>query len=396
VEAKDAGGGKSSMQTQAGRANTGENSRHGMPADPRAAERDRPSIGEIDVRVTSFDLPGLGVIDCMAVTTDGTLVVCTITALYTVSRGGLKTLLAGHTTRAGFTDGKGGAARFDGPGGIVVDSAGNVLMSDRNNHSLRKVTRTGAVSTLAGNGTRGYQDGVGDAARFNRPLGIAVDADGTIYVADCGNSCVRQVAPDDGAVSTLAGDGKKGTGFADGLGLTARFYGPTALALDTHGNLLVSDSENDSIRRVTTAEGRVTTVAGRRQSSRGFADGEGVVARFYSPIGIAVDGNNNIFVADTLNNRIRMIVGAAARVTTVVGSGQPGKVNGTSSTARFNEPWALAFDERGRLLVADNNQSCVRVLEASLLPPRQIPAVRVLLLQVRACSPRTQWCACCR
>jgi len=372
-------------------------------------ERDRPPRNlraGLDARVTSLDLQGLDilgahVITCLAVGTDGTRVVCTGSALYTLSPSGLPTLLAGHQITTGFIDnalaGQGGAARFCSPSGIAVDGAGNVLVVDMFNHALRKVARNGVVSTLAGNGMNGYADGVGNTARFNEPYGIAVDANGTIFVTDFENNCVRQVRPDDGAVSTLAGNGAAGAGFADGLGLAARFKGPAGLALNTEGHLIVADSNNNCIRRVMTTNlrGLVTTVAGSRERSGGFADGVGAAARFLCPTGIAVDANNNILVADTHNHCIRMIAGfmmasLGARVTTVAGSPTIGTLDGMGTSSRFNYPGALALDEHGRLLVVDhNNRGCLRVVKASLAPSGQLMAARVLFFQVHARTLRT-------
>jgi len=332
--------------------------------------------------------------NCLAVSTDGTRFVCSGSAVYTFSSSGVPTLLAGHTMETGLRDGQGSAARFFFPQGIAVDGAGNVLVADTWNHALRKVTRNGTVSTLAGNGKKGYAGGVGNVALFSQPWGIVVAEDGTIYVNDSSNNCVRKVEAVDGVVSTLAGDRNCETskGFADGLGSTARFSRPTGLALDKAGHLIVTDSSNDCIRRVTTPEGRVTTVAGSPENGRGFADGNGAAARFSFPVGIAVDGNNNIFVADSSNNRIRMIAGATSRVTTVAGNAEEGKVDGPGASARFYQPKAMAMDERGRLLVNDSNRHCVRVVEASLEPPRQLLAARLLFLQVGARSPRTFVC----
>ena len=176
----------------------------------------------------------------MAVDTDGTRFVCTESALYAFSPNGTKALIAGHKTKRGFADGEGTDARFNAPRGIAMDGEGNLLVADTINHALRKVTlRCGTVSTIAGNGEAGYTDGIGAAARFDDPWGIAVDAQGAISVADSENHCLRQVAPGDGAVSTLAGDAEEGSGFADGQGETARFDRPTGLALDTDSHLIV-------------------------------------------------------------------------------------------------------------------------------------------------------------
>jgi len=199
----------------------------------------------------------------MAVDTDGTRFVCTESALYAFSPNGTKALIAGHKTKRGFADGEGTDARFNAPRGIAMDGEVNLLVADTINHALRKVTlRCGTVSTIAGNGEAGYTDGIGAAARFDDPWGIAVDAQGAISVADSENHCLRQVAPGDGAVSTLAGDAEEESDFADGQGVAARFNYPMGLALDTDSHVIVADMHNNCIRKVMTAEGRVTTVAG--------------------------------------------------------------------------------------------------------------------------------------
>jgi len=346
-------------------------------ASPREPKRARPS--GLNANVTSLDLASLGGYVCsIAVAPSGIRFACTGTALFAITKCGMQALLAGHRTERGFKDGQGGEARFNGPHGIMVDGDGNLLVSDTDNHALRKVTPSGAVSTLAGNGQAGFADGVGAAARFNEPWGIVVDSQGAIFVADSQNHCVRQVAPGDGEVTTPVGVGGE-EGFADGQHAAARFQLPCGLALDMDDHLIVGDVANDCIRKVSTADGRVTTVAGRA-GQEGFADGEGEAARFNSPQGVAVDGNNNILVADVFNHRIRMIAGANAWVTTVSGSSETGTVDGAS--ARFNEPMTVALDEGGRLLVLEGKaRTQLRVVEASLAPPlllapKVLPAVQ--------------------
>jgi len=208
-------------------------------ASSREPKRARPS--GLDANVTSLDLASLGQVICsMAVTPDGICLVCTASGLFAITKSGMQSLLAGHRTETGFTDGQGSEARFNHPQDITVDGDGNVLVSDTDNHALRKVTLSGIVSTLAGNGQKGFADGVGAAARFNQPCGIVVDAQGAIFVADNANHCVRQVAPGDGAVTTLVGVGGE-AGSADGQRADARFNEPCGLALDVDGNLIVAD-----------------------------------------------------------------------------------------------------------------------------------------------------------
>jgi len=342
----------------------------------RDPKRARPA--GLDALVTTFDLASLGgVICCMAVAPDGTRVVCTKSAIFAIAKAGRQTLIAGHRTKTGFADGQDSEARFNCPNGITVDGDGNLLVADTQNHALRKVTLNGAVSTLAGTVEAGFADGVGPAARFDYPCGIVVNAEGVIFVTDKNNHCVRQIGPGEGRVTTLVGAGKE-KGFADGQHADARFNKPCGLALDVDGNLIVADINNSCIRKVTTVEGRVTTVAGCA-GQHGFADGEGVAARFQGPHGLVVDGNNNILVADTCNHRIRMIAGANARVTTVSGSSEVGAVDG--ACARFTKPLVLAMDEGGRLLVHEFERSVMRVLQASLAPPLMLAPKVILLTQ---------------
>ena len=197
---------------------------HMIMASSRDPKRARHS--GLDATVTSYDLASLGgIICCVAVAPDGTRFVLTTSALFAITKGGVQALVAGHRTKTGFKDGQGSEARFFCPLGITVDGDGNLLVSDTMNHALRRVTLRGTVSTLAGNGQEGFADGVGAAARFNRPRGIVVDSQGAIFVADCWNHCVRQMAPGEGAVTTLVGVGGE-KGFEDAQRAAARFNEP--------------------------------------------------------------------------------------------------------------------------------------------------------------------------
>ena len=172
---------------------------------PREAKRARPAA--LEARVSTIELPGLDLCSVLA-GKGGERFLGTASALYLQVNGRL-TLIAGHSSERGFKDGQGDEARFDGIAGLAMERGGSVLVSDRNNHSVRRVSRHGQVTTVAGNGARGFADGVGDAARFNWPAGIDVDSQGLIYVADSLNHCIRRVQPADGTVSTLCGKGKE-------------------------------------------------------------------------------------------------------------------------------------------------------------------------------------------
>jgi len=184
---------------------------------------------------------------------------------------------------------------------VSVDANGNVYVADTDNSRIRKITPMGVVSTLAGNSTRGFVDGAGSAAKFDVPVGVAVDANGNVFVVDRNNHSIRKISPA-GMVSTLAGNGTYG--FSDGIGSAAKFYFPKGVAVDAYGNVFVADHDNSRIRKITTI-GMVSTLAGNGKHL--FEDGVGLTAKFSFPTGVAVDVKGNVFVADLGNNRIRKI-----------------------------------------------------------------------------------------
>jgi sugar lactone lactonase YvrE len=218
---------------------------------------------------------------------------------------GVVTTLAGLAGSHGSADGTGSAARFFYPDGVAVDSAANVYVTDSSNSTIRRVTPSGVVTTLAGlAGSHGSADGTGTAARFNEPTGVAVDSAGNVYVTDLKDSTIRKVTPA-GVVTTLAGLAGS-WGSADGTGSAARFFYPDGVAVDSAANVYVTDSGNSTIRRVTPS-GVVTTLAGLAGLPMGhrYADGTGRAARFQALAGVAVDSSGNIYVADPGNNNIR-------------------------------------------------------------------------------------------
>jgi streptogramin lyase len=265
-------------------------------------------------------------------------------------------VFAGVPSGYGSADGTGAAARFNGPGGVAVDGAGNVFVADSNNNTIRKITPSGVVTTLAGTaGLSGSADGTGAAARFNWPTGVAVDGAGNVFVADSDNNTIRKITPA-GVVTTLAGTANA-SGSADGTGAAARFNGPEGVAVDGSGNVFVADYGNNTIRKITPA-GAVTTLAGA--GSSGTADGTGAAARFNWPTGVAVDVAGNVFVADTWNDTIRKVTSTGV-VTTLAGlAGSEGSADGTGAAARFNHPWGVAVDGAGHVFVADNWNDTIR------------------------------------
>jgi len=278
------------------------------------------------------------------------------------------TTLAGSAAAStGSADGVGAAARFYFPTGVAVNAAGDVFVADTDNDTIRKVTPAGVVTTLAGTaGSFGSADGTGAAASFHYPTGVAVNAAGDVFVADNFNNTIRKVTPA-GVVTTYAGNSgpcrSDGTG-TDGTGTAASFCGPQSVALDGAGNVFVADGY--VIRKITPA-GEVTTLAGST-SLFGNVDGTGAAASFCLPYGVAADDGGNVFVADTIDNTIRKITPAGV-VTTLAGSvvtvpaglmGQAGSADGTGTSAKFNNPMGLAVDGSGNIFVADTFNNTIR------------------------------------
>jgi uncharacterized repeat protein (TIGR03803 family) len=272
---------------------------------------------------------------------------------------GAVSTLAGYPGSAGSVDGTGAAARFNHPSGLAVDGMGNVFVADTDNYTIRKVTPAGIVTTLAGQASvRGRADGATTAAQFNGPSGLAMDAAGNLYVADTLNHTLRKITPS-GVVSTFAGTAGA-AGSADGTGTAARFFGLQGLAADGGGNLFVADTNNQIIRKVDLSTGAVTTVAGLAGAS-GSVDAPGSLARFFYPSAVAVDGAGNLYVADTDNNIIRQITPAGV-VSTIAGQpGAGGSVDGVGTVARFNHPSGIAADSSGNLYIADTDNQTVRL-----------------------------------
>jgi sugar lactone lactonase YvrE len=299
--------------------------------------------------------------------------------------------IAGSLGGFGSADGTNGAAQFFNPFGIAVDGAGNLCVADSGNETIRKITPSlsggqtnWVVTTIAGSvETPGSSDGIGGAALFNRPNGIAVNGAGALCVADMFNNTVRQITPGVSggvtvwAVATIAGLAG-GSGSADGVGTAAQFSNPYGMALDSAGNLYVADSGNNTIRQVAPALSAgqtnwvVGTIAGSPENA-GSADGTGSGALFSGPLGICVGGAGNLFVADGGNATIRQMTPSVSAgqtnwvVSTIAGSpGIPGAVDGTGAVARFNGPTAIAAAGAGSLYVADGGNSIIRKMTSAV------------------------------
>ena len=272
------------------------------------------------------------------------------------------TTLAGlpEDRSSGATDGTLAVARFSTLASTAVGADGEVYVADTLNSTVRKISRQGAVTTLAGKaGTQGSLDGTGAQALFDSPYGIAVGTDGAVYVSDAAANTIRKITPQ-GVVTTLAGDPDAQPGSADGTGNTARFNCPSGLAIDRTGSIYVADRDNYLIRKITAA-GVVTTVAGSAGKS-GRVDGNGTAAQFEAPEGVAVDVIGNVYVANAIRHGSIRKLTPTGTVTTLAGGvgGEPDSADGTGTDARFNEPRSLAVDTAGNVYVADGRNHTIR------------------------------------
>ncbi|MBK7057752.1 MAG: hypothetical protein KBF99_07915 [Leptospiraceae bacterium] len=244
----------------------------------------------------------------------------------------------------GSTDGSRTAASFYYPSGIAIGSEGNSYVADENNEKIRRVTSSGDVTTFAGSGSYAYTEGLAASAAFRSPLGVAIDTSGNLYIADSNNHRIRKISS--GTVSTLAGSGSSGS--TDANGTSASFNTPSGIAIDTSGNLYVADTINNKIRKVTSG-GIVSSIGG---------------AVFSNPLGVAVDSLGNIYIADTNNNKIKMMTQAGV-VTTIGGTGDSGFLDGPALSALFDRPSGVAVDSNGNVYIADTSNNKIRMITSS-------------------------------
>lgn len=271
-----------------------------------------------------------------------------------ITPSGVVTTIAGNGSY-GYANGNGTAAMFYHPHDIICDGSGNLFVADSYNNCIRKIDSNGVVTTWAGNISNGSSNGVGTNASFACPIGITIDAAKNLYVADAGNNLIRKIAPDR-AVTTFAGSGR--SGFTNGVGTSVAFTTPSNMVFDALGNLYLGERGNDSIRKIT-PEGVVSTFAGAGVA--GYYDGVASIARFSDPSGMVFDKYGNMYVADRINNAIRKI-SPNGMVTTIAGNGVSGEVDGTGYSARLSQPYGLVQDAQGNLFFADISGFAIRKL----------------------------------
>ncbi len=284
---------------------------------------------------------------------------------------GIITTVAGNGT-FGF-GGDGGLATNASlafPSSVAVDAAGNVFIADTFNERIRRVdAATGIITTVAGNGTAGY-GGDGSAAtgaNLNDPIGVAVDSVGNVFIADTFNQRIRRVDAATGFISTVAGNGTFGFNGDGGLATDAWMRDPVGVALDSAGNLFITDQNNQRIRRVDAATGTMSTVAGSGTFGFGGDGGLATDASLSRPTGVALDSAGNLFIADQSNQRVRRVDAATGIMTTVAGDGTFGYTGdgGLATDACLKNPAGVALDSAGNLFIADQSNHRIRHVASS-------------------------------
>lgn len=271
---------------------------------------------------------------------------------------------------AGYSGDNGPAtsAHLNSPYGVTVDAAGNLYISDYNNSRVRKVSPTGTITTVAGNGTAGYtgDDGPATSAEIHGPLGLAVDAAGNLYIADSVNSVIRKVNPS-GIITTVAGNGTP-PGFSGdgGAATSAELNQPYDVTADAAGDLYIADTYNYRVRRVDATTGVITTVAGNGTQGNTGDGGQATAAELGGPIGLAMDSAGNLYIADHVSSVVRKVT-AAGIISTVAGTGTAG-YNGDdvpATSAELNQPSGIVLDSAGDLYIADTFNNRIRMVGAS-------------------------------
>jgi sugar lactone lactonase YvrE len=280
------------------------------------------------------------------------------------------------TTVAGNGDhrfsGDGGLATSAGliPSAVALDSSGNLLIADYLNHRIRRVDAgTGIITTFAGSGseTFGGDGAAATSASLANPKGVAVDPAGSVFIADTENQRIRRIDSATGIITTVAGNGAFGFSVDGGLAMNVSLADPSGVALDAANNLFIADYFSSRIRRVDAATGIITTVAGNGIAGFGGDGGAATSARLWNPNGVALDASGNLFIVDSSNNRIRRVDAASGIITTVAGTGARGfgGDGGPATNARLNGPLGIAVDAAGSSLIADYLNNRIRRVDAA-------------------------------
>ncbi|MFE6665748.1 RICIN domain-containing protein [Streptomyces sp. NPDC057697] len=267
------------------------------------------------------------------------------------------------------TAGDGGpavTAQVGRPIGIAMDRTGTLYVADYGGHRVRRITTDGKISTVAGtgSGTFGGDGGPAASAQLKNPYGVAVDSAGNLYIADSENYRVRKVTPD-GKISTIVGSGTSTTSGDGGLATAARLNRPTGVAVGSDGVIYIADSGGHRIRRIT-PDGKISTVAGTGSANFGGDGGPATSAQLKNPYGVTVDDEGNLYIADRGNHRVRKVTAADGKISTIAGTGSAslGGDGGPATSAQLNNPFATVLDSTGALYISDYGNHAIRKVTA--------------------------------
>jgi len=272
------------------------------------------------------------------------------------------------------------SAEIGSAGGIAIDSSGNLYFSDTARHVIRKISTSGTITTFAGTGTLGFSGDTTPAlvaagatlvvatnAAINNPTGMAVDSKGNVYFSDTGNNRIRRVSVTDSSITTVAGNGT-GNYYGDGAGaIYAEINHPTGMVFDASDNLYFADSLNHRIRKISAADGIISTVAGFGRPGKADNGGFAVNSLLHYPNSVSVDSTGNLYIADFINNRVRM-VNTSGLISTIAGSGRFGNGGdgGSARSASMYFPCGVAVDKSGKVYVIDSLNTRIRLLTPAL------------------------------
>jgi len=262
------------------------------------------------------------------------------------------------------------AARLAGPSGLALDAQGNIFIADQTIQRVRKVTAsTGVINTLADNGLGGYSGdgGAATSSQLHSPFGVGVDSQGNIYIADWSNYRVRKVNAITGIITTVAGNGIYSFSGDGAVATSAGLSAPCGVVVDTQGNIYIADSGNNRISRVDAITGIITTIAGNGTPSYSGDGGPATTAGIRYPVGLTIDAQGHLLIADRNNHRIRKINLSTGIITTVAGIGTPAFSGdgGQATIAALNFPTGVASDAQGNLYVADKDNHRIRIVNAT-------------------------------